>query len=61
MRSVICVHERFDAHWPFVADYWHARWEEKGGCELYRTQKASVLASQPVSYTHLTLPTSPKV
>ena len=48
MRSVICVHERFDAHWPFVADYWQARWEEEGGCELYRTQKASVLASQLV-------------
>ena len=48
MRSVICVHERFDAHWPFVADHWHARWEEKGGCELYRTQKGSVLASQLV-------------
>ena len=59
MRSVICVHESFDAHWPFVADYWHKRWEERGECELYRTEKADVLASElvikPESVTRLVL------
>ena len=39
MRSVICVHERFDGTWPFTADHWHQRWEDEGGCELYRTEE----------------------
>ena len=39
MRSVICVHERFDRMWPFAADYWHRRWQENGGCELFRTEE----------------------
>lgn len=38
MRSVICVHESYDAHWPFTADHWHERWQKEGGCELYRTE-----------------------
>ena len=38
MRSVICVHERFDAIWPFTADYWHKRWQGAGGCELFRSE-----------------------
>jgi phosphoglycerate dehydrogenase-like enzyme len=48
MRSVICVHERFDAQWPFAADYWHERWREHGPCELYRSQDRSVRAPQLV-------------
>ena len=39
-RSVICVQERFDASWPFVADYWHSCWERQG-CELYRSEDAN--------------------
>jgi phosphoglycerate dehydrogenase-like enzyme len=38
MRSVICVHERFERHWSFTADYWHHRWQEEGGSELYRSE-----------------------
>ena len=38
MRSVICVHERFDRHWPFTANHWHSRWSEAGGSELYRSK-----------------------
>lgn len=48
MRSVICVHERFDAVWPFAADYWKERWQEDGVCELYRTQEAAARAPQLV-------------
>ena len=59
MRSVICVHERFDAVWPFAADYWQERWQEKGRCELYRTEKASAHASHlvddPASVNRLVL------
>lgn len=59
MRSVICVHERFDAVWPFAADYWQERWQEKGRCELYRTEKASAQASHlvddPASVNRLVL------
>jgi len=59
MRSVICVHERFDAIWPFAADYWHKRWQENGGCELYRTEdpdaRAHQLVSDPVSVQRLVL------
>lgn len=44
MRSVICVHEKYDAAWPFTADHWHRRWEEAGGCELYRTEEPEVRA-----------------
>ena len=49
MRSVICVHERFDAIWPFAADYWHERWQQNGGCEFYRTEDPAARASQLVS------------
>ncbi len=48
MRSVICVHERFDAVWPFAADYWQERWQENGCCELYRTQDPGARAPQLV-------------
>ena len=47
MRSVICVHERFDADWPFAADYWQERWKSEG-CELYRTEEPEVRAPQLV-------------
>ena len=49
MRSVICVHERFDALWPFAADYWHERWQQNGGCEFCRTEDPAVRAPQLVS------------
>ena len=49
MRSVICVHERFDEVWPFTADYWHQRWEDEGGCELYRTEEAEARAPDLVT------------
>ena len=48
MRSVICVHERFDAIWPFAADYWHERWRQTHGCELYRTREPEARAPQIV-------------
>ena len=48
MRSVICVHERFDASWPFAADYWHERWQQEGGCELYRSEDPAARAAQLV-------------
>ena len=48
MRSVICVHERFDASWPFVADHWNRRWQESGACELYRTEAKGARAPQMV-------------
>ena len=48
MRSVICVHERFDAIWPFAADYWHKRWRQTHGCELYRTREPEARAPQIV-------------
>lgn len=44
MRSVICVHERYDAHWPFAADYWQSCWGEAGGCELYRSKDPAASA-----------------
>lgn len=49
MRSVICVHERFDAQWPFAADYWHVCWQGQGICELYRSEDAEARAHQLVS------------
>ncbi len=48
MRSVICVHERFERHWPFAADYWHRRWQRAGGCELFRTGRAAARAPELV-------------
>ena len=59
MRSVICVHERFDALWPFVADHWNSRWRESGQCELHRTEtqdtRAPQLVSDPSSVQRLVL------
>ena len=59
MRSVICVHERFDAHWPFAADYWHDRWRRSGGCELFRSEdpaaRAPRLVPDPASVQRLAL------
>ena len=59
MRSVICVHERFDASWPFAADYWHERWLQSGGCELYRSEdpvgRAPQLVPDPASVQRLVL------
>jgi len=60
MRSVICVHERFDAHWPFAADYWRQRWSNQaGGCELYRSEdpagRAAQLVPVPASVQRLVL------
>ncbi len=48
MRSVICVHERFDAIWPFAADYWQERWSIDSRCELYRSQDTGAGAPQLV-------------
>ena len=59
MRSVICVHEKFDGTWPFTADHWHQQWEDEGGCELYRTEDAEPSApnfvSNPETVTRLVL------
>lgn len=49
MRSVICVHERFDAHWPFAADYWQACWQTQGDCELYRSEDPEARVTQFVA------------
>ncbi len=58
MRSVICVHERFDAVWPFAADYWQKRWQS-GCCELYRTlepdARAPRLVPDPAAVQRLVL------
>lgn len=48
MRSVICVHERFERLWPFATDYWHLRWQEQGDCELYRTEAPDARAPEMV-------------
>ena len=48
MRSAICVHERFDAEWPFAADYWHECWQRQGDCEFYRTEETETRAPQLV-------------
>ena len=59
MRSVICVHERFDAEWPFAADYWHECWQRQGDCELFRTEdpeaRAPHLVPDPASVQRLAL------
>ena len=59
MRSVICVHERFDGQWPFAADYWHKRWQETGNCELFRTLEKNAripeLVSDPTSVQRLVI------
>ena len=59
MRSVICVNERFDAAWPFAADYWHERWRRQGVCEFYRTgdpeARAPQLVPDPASVQRLAL------
>lgn len=48
MRSVICVHESYDSHWPFTADHWHSRWQAAGGSELYRSKDPDANAPQMV-------------
>ena len=48
VRSVICVHERYDASWPFTADHWFDRWQSEGSCELYRSEDADARAPQMV-------------
>ena len=59
MRSVICVNERFDAAWPFAADYWHECWKRQGNCEFYRTDdpeaRAPQIVSDPASVQRLAL------
>ena len=50
MRSVVCVHERFDGAWPFTADHWHQRWQDEGGCELFRTEDPDARAPDLVSH-----------
>jgi hypothetical protein len=25
VRSVVCVHRKFERSWPYTADHWHAR------------------------------------
>ena len=59
MRSVICVNERFDAAWPFAADYWHECWQREGNCEFYRTEdpeaRAPQLVPDPASVHRLAL------
>ncbi len=58
MRSVICVHERFDAVWPFAGDYWRELWQEEG-CEFYRTvepgARAPRMTPDPASVQRLVL------
>lgn len=54
MKSVICVHERFDAVWPFAADHWQQQW----GCELFRTEadiSPAQLVPEPASVQRLVL------
>lgn len=59
MRSVICVHERFDAIWPFTADHWLRRWQESGTCELYRSEdpgaRAPGMVPDPATVQRLVL------
>ena len=59
MRSIICVHERYERNWSFTADYWHERWKEEGDTELYRSEdpKARIteLVSDPATVTRLVI------
>ncbi len=59
MRSVICVHERYEAHWPFVANYWHERWSKVGDCDLYRSEdpdpRAAEMVKDPANVQRLVL------
>ena len=59
MRSVICVHEKFDGMWPFSADHWHQRWQEQGDCDFYRTEDPDVtlldLVEDPASVDRLAI------
>ncbi len=36
MRSVIVVHPRFDAVWPWCADHFHTLWKQQGETEFIR-------------------------
>ncbi|RAV12988.1 NAD(P)-dependent oxidoreductase [Paenibacillus contaminans] len=38
MRSVIVVHPRFEAIWPFAADHFRALWEAQGAVEFVRLE-----------------------
>ena len=59
LRSVICVHEKFDLNWPFSADHWHERWKEQGDCDFYRTEDPDAtvleLVNDPASVTRLAI------
>ena len=59
MRSIICVHERYERNWSFTADYWHERWKEEGDTELYRSEdpKARIteLVADPATVTRLVI------
>ena len=36
MSSLIVIHADFEAHWPFVAEQWLARWQAEEPTELIR-------------------------
>ena len=48
VRSVICVHRKFERSWPYTADHWHNRWGRSGGCELIRTDAEDANPAQLV-------------
>ena len=59
MRSIICVHERYERAWSFTADYWHQKWKEEGSSELYRSEnpeaRIAQLVPDPATVTRLVI------
>ena len=49
MRSMICVHKRFERMWPFAANYWYDRRRSEGACDLYGAEDAGVRVPQLVA------------
>ena len=49
VRSVICVHRKFEGSWPYTADHWQRCWQRTGGCELIRTAEAGATPAEMVT------------
>ncbi|CAN5840531.1 hypothetical protein BH10CHL1_BH10CHL1_27510 [soil metagenome] len=58
MSSLIVVHADFEAHWPFVADYWYTQWRDADETALIRlsrgdTRRLGEVVKQPAEVTRL--------
>lgn len=56
--SLIVVHPRFDANWPWAADHFHTLWKEQGPVEFIRLQPGDTrtlgeIAAHPERITRL--------